>query len=59
MREDYFDTIEDVSPEDLIFIDETGTNQAMTPLYAKAPKGKRVHEARPDLALSFDVLRRA
>ena len=47
MREDYFDAIEDVPPEDLIFIDETGTNQAMTPLYAKAPRGKRVHEARP------------
>ena len=47
MRDDYFDTIEDVHPQDLIFIDETGTNQAMTPMYAKAPKGKRVHEARP------------
>ena len=47
MRDDYFDQIEDVHPEDLIFIDETGTNQAMTTLYAKAPRGRRVHEAKP------------
>lgn len=31
----------DLSSEDLIFVDETGTHIAMTPLYAYAPRGKR------------------
>lgn len=47
LRDAYFDEIEQVAPEDLIFIDETGTNQAMTPMYGKAPKGRRLYEVRP------------
>ena len=47
MRELYFETIEGVSPEDLIFIDETGTNSAMTPSYGKSPRGRRLYEAKP------------
>ena len=47
MRDDYLDQLEAIHPEDLIFIDETGTNQAMTSLYAKSPKGQRIYESRP------------
>lgn len=47
LREAYDETVEAVAPEDLIFIDETGTNQAMTPLYGRAPKGRRLYENRP------------
>ena len=47
LREVYYEAIEKIAPEDLIFIDETGTNQAMTPLYGRAPKGHRLYESRP------------
>lgn len=47
MREVYDEDIEQVAPEDFIFIDETGTNQAMTPLVDRAPRGKRLDETRP------------
>ena len=47
LREVYYEAVEKIDPEDLIFIDETGTNQAMTPLYGRAPKGKRLYESRP------------
>jgi transposase len=32
-----------LSSEDLVFVDETGSHIAMTPLYAYAPKGQRAH----------------
>ena len=47
MREVYFETIESIHPEDLIFIDETGTNSAMTPTYGKSLRGRRLYEAKP------------
>lgn len=33
--------------KDLIFIDESGVNLALTRLYARAPKGQRAHGKRP------------
>ncbi len=33
----------DVPPERLVFVDETGTHTRMTPLYARAPRGKRAY----------------
>jgi transposase len=33
--------------EDLVFIDETGSNIALTPLYARAPRGERVRGSVP------------
>ena len=33
--------------EDLIFVDESGVNLAMTRHHARAPKGKRAHSYRP------------
>ena len=31
----------EVAPEDLVFVDESGVNCAMTRLYARSPKGQR------------------
>lgn len=36
-----------MKPEDLIFIDETGVNLAMTRTYARAAKGERAYGGRP------------
>jgi len=36
-----------VSPEHLVFIDETGTTTNMSRRYGRAPKGQRVHAAKP------------
>ena len=33
--------------EALVFIDETGSNIALTPLYARAPKGERARGKAP------------
>ena len=33
--------------KDLIFVDETGVNIAMARLYARAPKGERIHASAP------------
>jgi transposase len=33
--------------EDLVFLDETGSNIALTPLYARAPKGERARGSVP------------
>lgn len=33
--------------EDLVFLDETGSNIALTPLYARAPKGERARGTVP------------
>ena len=46
-REAWFDAHPDLDPEKLIFIDETGTNSAMTPTYGKSLRGRRLYEARP------------
>ena len=37
----------DVSPEDLVFIDEAGSNAAMARRYGRASRGVRVHDAVP------------
>jgi transposase len=47
LRGDYWQTIRDVRPEDLIFIDETGVNLMMVRLYARALKGERATGDRP------------
>lgn len=46
-RADFLDTVRALAPEDLIFIDETGSNQAMTRLYARAPRGQRAYARCP------------
>jgi len=46
-RRDYWDIVRDIPPEDLVFIDEAGTNLAMVRLFARAPKGQRAVGTRP------------
>jgi transposase len=40
-------TVKSLAPEDLVFLDEAGCHQAMTRLYARAPRGQRVHATKP------------
>lgn len=46
-RQDYKGNIATVRVEDLVFLDESGVNIAMTRLYARAPKGKRACGSAP------------
>lgn len=48
LRCEYWNQIRDVSPENLVFLDETGVNLAMVPLYARAFKGQRAYSKRPE-----------
>jgi transposase/uncharacterized protein YnzC (UPF0291/DUF896 family) len=47
LRQQYCQSIREVRPQDLIFIDETGVNLAMVRLYARALKGQRAYGERP------------
>ena len=47
LRVEYWQAVRVINPEDLVFIDETGINLAMTRSYGRAPQGERVHGARP------------
>ena len=47
MRADFGQAIAHIRPEDLIFLDEFGTNLAMTPRYARALSGIRAYSAVP------------
>lgn len=35
------------APEDVVVLDEAGTNVAMTPKYARAPRNERAHDVAP------------
>jgi transposase len=45
--QEYEQTLATIDPHDLVFLDETGVNQAMAREYGRAPKGKRVFGSRP------------
>jgi len=47
LRSQYWTTIGEVCLKDLVFIDETGVNLAMTRRYARAKKGKRAYSKCP------------
>lgn len=47
MRREYWTTIGEVKLSDLVFIDETGVNLAMTRHHARAKKGKRAYNHCP------------
>ena len=47
LRREYWTTISEVQLKDLVFIDETGVNLAMTYRYARAKKGKRAYSKCP------------
>ncbi|MGH7593088.1 MAG: IS630 family transposase [Gemmatimonadales bacterium] len=46
-REEFVDRIRTVSPERLIFLDESGVTTSMTRLRARCIGGQRIHEATP------------
>lgn len=46
-RVDYWDKVRDIEPENLIFLDESGSNLALTRLYARSLKGLRAYGDRP------------
>ena len=48
MRQEFWEIIRIFDFNNLVFVDESGVNIAMTRLYARALKGKRAHGARPD-----------
>ena len=39
--------VKQIEPERLIFVDETGVTTAMTPAYARAPRGERAVDSAP------------
>ena len=43
LRVQYWQEIGAVNLKDLVFVDETGCNLAMTRRYARAPKGSRAY----------------
>jgi hypothetical protein len=47
LRSQYWATIGEVGLKDLVFIDETGVNVAMTRPYARAKKGHRAYSKCP------------
>jgi transposase len=46
-RQEFLAAITAISPEKLIFLDESGVTTQMTRLWGRAPKGERVAEATP------------
>ncbi len=46
-RADWRVALADLDPADLVFVDESGTNLAMTPRYGRAPRGQRVVGSAP------------
>jgi transposase len=46
-RSAFRERIRGVDPERLLFVDESSTNIAMVPRYARAPKGERAHGKAP------------
>jgi hypothetical protein len=46
-RAEYWHLIQGILAKDMIFIDESGINLAMTRLFARSPKGERARGKRP------------
>ena len=46
-RTEYREKVAEINPEQLIFIDEMGTNLALARLYARAPQGQRAYASKP------------
>ena len=46
-RQEFLEAIRAISPERLIYLDESGVTTSMTRLYGRCPGGKRIHEATP------------
>src|SRR5262249_19912163 len=41
-RDEFRQEVRTIEPEKLVFVDETGVNTVMTPVYARSPRGQRV-----------------
>ena len=48
IRQEYWENIRTIELNNLVFIDESDVNIAMTRLHARALKGERAHGSRPD-----------
>ncbi len=46
-RNEFWQLMQGVLAKDLIFIDESGVNVALTRLFARSPKGQRAYGTRP------------
>lgn len=46
-RQQYWDLIRQIEPDKLVFIDETGVNTSLSPLYGWAPRGNRAYGSVP------------
>lgn len=46
-RQQFIERIRSISPEQLIFLDESGVTTSMTRLYGRACGGRRIHESTP------------
>ena len=46
-RAAFHDPVKPLAPDDLVFLDEAGCHQAMTRLYARAPRGQRAQATKP------------
>ena len=47
-REAFLIRLRSISPEELIYLDESGVSTQMTRRYARAPRGVRVHQTTPE-----------
>ena len=47
LRVEYWHLIREVNEDDLVFVDETGSNLAMTRRYARSSKGSRAYSDAP------------
>jgi transposase len=56
LRVEYWDVIRNVTPENLIFIDESGVNLAMVRMYARAFGGERARGAKPQKTQNVSII---
>ena len=47
LREEYWEKVKNIDPENLVFIDETGVMLGLTRTHARSNKGTRVYEMKP------------
>ncbi len=56
-RADYLASIDEIDPDDMIFIDESGANLAMSNDYARAEGGQRASAPKPfDVGTKFSIV---
>ena len=47
LRVEYWEKVRDIKAEDMVFVDEAGSNLGMTPLYGRSLKGTRAYGKAP------------